>query len=95
MRIRDGRDAGWTDLETGEWSTIVSIAEIAAIPQERTGEGPHWFNHLLFNTDGTRFIFLVLSLVTCVHSVTPNLEDVGAGLSCFAVVSTKADVRRS
>lgn len=46
------------DLQTGETKTIISIAQIAAIPQESTGDGPHWFNHLLFNTDGSRFIFL-------------------------------------
>jgi hypothetical protein len=37
---------------------IVSLAQIAAIPQPHESNGPHWFNHLLFNTDGTRFIFL-------------------------------------
>ncbi|MBI1388223.1 MAG: hypothetical protein GC154_07225 [bacterium] len=51
------------DLESGEARLIVSLAEIVKIPHEfgEPGEfehSKHWFNHLLFNTDGTRFIFL-------------------------------------
>ena len=48
------------DLETGECSLIVSIAEVAEIPYPRgdLAEAKHYFNHLLFNTDGSRFIFL-------------------------------------
>lgn len=48
------------DLETGHASLIVSIAQVAAIPyphMDISGAG-HYFNHLLFNTDGSRFIFL-------------------------------------
>jgi len=48
------------DLDTGQQELIVSLADIA-----RFGEIPgnpknakHYFNHLLFNTDGSRFIFL-------------------------------------
>ena len=46
------------DLETGESKDVVSYEQIAAIPQELQTDGRHWFNHLLINTDGTRFIFL-------------------------------------
>jgi hypothetical protein len=54
------------DLETGERTLIVSLAEVAAIPYpvERRWSGAdlrqakHYFNHLLYNTDGTRFEFL-------------------------------------
>lgn len=48
------------DMETGAYELIVSIAQIAAIPYSRAdlSAARHWFNHLLFNTDGTRFIFL-------------------------------------
>jgi hypothetical protein len=46
------------DLETGKSSLLFSYAQIAAIPQEAKPAGKHWFNHLLYNTDGTRFIFL-------------------------------------
>jgi len=48
------------DLETGKRELIISIADIAAfgrIPGEPKN-AKHYFNHLLFNTDGTRFIFL-------------------------------------
>jgi hypothetical protein len=54
------------DLETGDTELIVSLAQIAAIPVEEPPAGKHWFNHLLFNTDGTRFIFL--------HRVHHSLE---------------------
>ena len=48
------------DLHTGASRLIVTFAEIAAIPAE-TGSSrnaKHWFNHLLFSPDGSRFIFL-------------------------------------
>ncbi len=48
------------DLETGQASLIVSIAQVAAIPypHKDISGAKHYFNHLLFNTDGSRFIFL-------------------------------------
>ena len=48
------------DLETGHASLIISIAEVAAIPypHKDISGARHYFNHLLFNTDGSRFIFL-------------------------------------
>ena len=48
------------DLETGKRDLIISIAEIAKlgkIPGDPKN-AKHYFNHLLFNTDGSRFIFL-------------------------------------
>ncbi len=56
------RDSGITrvDLESGRSELIVSLAQIAALG-ELPGPDPrakHYFNHLLFNPDGTRFIFL-------------------------------------
>ena len=48
------------DLETGKQQLIISIADIAKlgkIPGEPK-DAKHYFNHLLFNTDGSRFIFL-------------------------------------
>ncbi len=55
-------DAGVSriDLATGEAQLLLSIAQIAAFG-ERTpdmADAKHWFNHLLFNTDGGRFVFL-------------------------------------
>ncbi len=48
------------DLETGESTLIVSLADVVKIPYERgdISKMKHWFNHLLINTDGTRLEFL-------------------------------------
>jgi len=47
------------DLSCGESRMIVTLERIAAAyPDETTEGGKHWFNHLLFNPDGSRFIFL-------------------------------------
>jgi hypothetical protein len=55
-------DAGiWSvDLDTGVSRLIISIARVAALPyaQGDLSAARHYFNHLLFNTDGSRFIFL-------------------------------------
>jgi len=48
------------DLDTGRRELIVSLADIAArgkLPRPAS-DAKHYFNHLLFNPDGTRFIFL-------------------------------------
>ncbi len=48
------------DLETEQQSLIVSLAQVVRIPNPHGefGAAKHWFNHLLFNPDGSRFIFL-------------------------------------
>ncbi len=46
------------NLETGESQLIITFDQIAAIPAPRQPLGKHWFNHLLFSPDGSRFIFL-------------------------------------
>jgi len=56
------RDTGIyrVDLETGDSELILSVAEVASageIPQAAPGI-KHYFNHLLFNPDGSRFIAL-------------------------------------
>jgi len=49
----------WMDLESGENRLIVSIAQIAAFsPQPSMKGAKHYFNHLQFNTDDSRFLFL-------------------------------------
>jgi len=48
------------DLDTGRRELIISLADIARfgrIPGDPK-DAKHYFNHLLFNTDGSRFIFL-------------------------------------
>ncbi|MBU1535625.1 hypothetical protein KKF84_09910, partial [Myxococcota bacterium] len=48
------------DLESGTTTLIVSLAQLAALPVHRpfSQRSVHYVNHLLFNTDGTRFSFL-------------------------------------
>lgn len=48
------------DLQTGNQKFLFSLADLAAIPHQgvSVADNFHWFNHLLFNTDGTRFTFL-------------------------------------
>src|SRR5690606_15665980 len=48
------------DLQTGERRLILSLAQIAALPYPH-GEidtAKHYFNVLIFNPSGTRFLFL-------------------------------------
>jgi len=47
------------DLQTGESKLIYSLKQIGALHfQKGMDKGLNWVNHLLFNTDGTRLIFL-------------------------------------
>lgn len=50
-----------TDLETGQTGLIITLRDIAGmgmLPGDISDGAKHWFNHLLFNTDGSRFVFL-------------------------------------
>ena len=48
------------NLDTGGRELIISLAEIAKFGQipGNPKDAKHYFNHLLYNTDGSRFIFL-------------------------------------
>ncbi|MGD9329029.1 MAG: hypothetical protein PVH48_08705 [Cyclobacteriaceae bacterium] len=54
------------DLETGEKTLIISLARMNQMPLKPSDDPAfkdfytekNWFNHLLFNTDGSRFVFL-------------------------------------
>ncbi len=48
------------DLQTGASELILPYSGIVDIPHhgETIGDQWHWFNHLLVNTDGSRFVFL-------------------------------------
>ena len=54
------------NLQTGKKELIISLSQMMTIQLPETGDpkfddfddNMHWFNHLLFNTDGSRFIFL-------------------------------------
>jgi len=56
------KDAGiWRiDLASGRQELIISLADIVRIPYAPgyPDGAKHWFNHLLFSPDGSRFIFL-------------------------------------
>ncbi len=53
-------DGIWVmDMETGQTDFIISIAQAAAIePEESMQDTRHWFNHLEFSTDDSRFVWL-------------------------------------
>jgi hypothetical protein len=48
------------DMETGRQTLLLSFADAEKIPYSGgySRGAKHWFNHLLFNTDGSRFLFL-------------------------------------
>jgi hypothetical protein len=48
------------DLKTGKDTLLFSLAELASIPYNGASvlDNFHWVNHLLVNTDGSRFTFL-------------------------------------
>ena len=76
-------DAGiWRmDMETGENELIISVADVANIPWKRgdLSEEKHYFNHLLWNTDGSRFIFLHRGrpkLITRLMTAAPDGSDI-------------------
>jgi len=48
------------DLASGESRLVVKLDQMArlGLPEPTTPGTQHWFNHLLFNPDGSRFIFL-------------------------------------
>lgn len=49
----------WMDMATGEDRLIISHAQVAAIRHEEGMEDTkHWFNHLVWSPDGSRFAFL-------------------------------------
>lgn len=79
------------DLDSGRKQLIIPIREIAKIPfpGDDLTSAEHWFNHLLFNTDGTRFSFLhrwrpvantryrnVGGFVTRMLTATPDGKDI-------------------
>jgi hypothetical protein len=82
------------DLETGNKELIISLYDmIGLFPGEKEDPGfrdfythKSWFNHLLFNTDGTRFVFLhrwkspsnsnIGSFGTLMYSSDPDGKDI-------------------
>ena len=63
VAVRAPEDSGiwYVDLESGESRLIMSLADVARIPWpdgQRHQQAWHYFNHLLINPSGTRFIVL-------------------------------------
>jgi hypothetical protein len=49
----------WMDIEKGQSRQIISLGAVALLnPLASMAGAKHWFNHLQFNTDGSRFVFL-------------------------------------
>lgn len=48
------------DLQTGKQELLFSFADAVKVPHPAgyPARAKHWFNHLLFSTDGRRFVFL-------------------------------------
>jgi hypothetical protein len=49
------------DMKTGKQQLLISFAQAAKVPNLHSPWEPsakHWFNHLLYSPDGSRFIFL-------------------------------------
>jgi len=45
-------------METGEEQLLFSVRDIAEFEQNfQTADEQHYFNHLLFNVEGNRFLF--------------------------------------
>lgn len=58
-------DGIWrVNMDTGESKLLFSYADMKAVSWTSEPKGKYWFNHLLFNTDGTRFVFLNRAHVT-------------------------------
>ncbi len=53
-------DGIWmTSMMTGESDLIITLAKAAALePKPSMDDAVHWFNHLQFSPDGSRFLFL-------------------------------------
>ena len=72
------------NLKSGKSQLILSIADvIQASRREEVQEKPAWFNHVLFNTDGTRILFFCRvkrqsSWYSSLWTVNPD----GANLEC-------------
>ena len=74
------------DLETGECAFLISIAQVAAIPSKHIDMRgrKHYFNHLLCNTDATRFEFLHRSRI---------VGDSGKGTRMLTAALDGSDIR--
>jgi hypothetical protein len=72
------------DFKTGESVLLLSIADVLAVSSHPASEkGKAWFNHVYYNTDGTRLMFLCRIRETGKHKTsmwTVNVD--GSDLEC-------------
>ncbi|MCX6635502.1 MAG: hypothetical protein NT090_10545 [Acidobacteria bacterium] len=60
VAVPDNAGLWRVDMKTGRQKLMFSFADAVKVPNphEEMSGAKHWFNHLLFNADGSRFIFL-------------------------------------
>ncbi len=68
------------DMETGEHELIISVADVMRLPYTRgdISRDKHWINHLLWNPDGSRFIFInrTSQWITRLITAAPDGSDI-------------------
>ena len=77
----------WMDVESGENRLIVSLDQVVGVCyDDNMGGTKHWFNHLQFNTDGSRFLFLHRWVVADGRRMTRmfTVDPDGRNLCCLA-----------
>ena len=60
VEVPDSAGLWRMDMKTGKQELMFTFADAVKVPNPHVemAAAKHWFNHLLFNTDGSRFIFL-------------------------------------
>lgn len=84
------------NLETGQAQLIISLAQAVEIsnPYEKDfTTAKHWFNHLLINPDGTRFIFLHRWRYDEEEKNKPYKDVGGFGTRMFTAAADGSDLR--
>lgn len=84
------------NLKTGEAELIISIAQVGEIPNPYDSEftqAKQWFNHLLINPDGTRFIFLHRWRYSDEERTEKYLEVGGWGTRMLTAAMDGSDIR--
>jgi len=73
------------DLQTGRTELLIAISDVhRLLPYQGIDQQPHWFNHAVFNPDGTRLVFFcrVMQPGRFLDSLwTVNTD--GTGLGCL------------
>ncbi len=84
--LSPGKAGIWRmDMQSGKQDLLFTFADAARIPHPGgySKGAKHWFNHLLYNTDGSRFLFL--------HRWRGNREGKGFATRMFTMTSDGKD----